>query len=82
MDANKLTVLRDIDYRIGPACGLCKHGWFTDKDWGLCKQRTYEHLKHGDTRYLSIHKFGSCEQFESDPNRRAPLGAFEEFVEV
>lgn len=80
MDANKLKVLRDLQYRIPPVCGLCKHGEFVSDDWGGCKVQTYEHLKHERTHPLSIHRFGSCPKFEADPKRVARLNAFAEFA--
>jgi len=82
MDANKLRMLREINYTIHPSCALCKHGEFRTlkDDFGSCMAKTYEHLKHtGDPRQLSVHRGGSCKDFEVDPQKKAALGAYQEF---
>lgn len=79
MDANKLTVLREVGYKINRCCGLCKHGWFPRDDWGTCELTTYEHQKHSGTpRKLSIHKYGRCPKFEL--KHMTPLGPFAKFL--
>lgn len=79
MDANKLTVLRDVGYKIHKCCGLCVHGWFPKTDFGTCEKNKYEHQKHtGAPRQLSIHKYGYCPKFEVKPKHN--LGTYEEFL--
>lgn len=80
MDANKLQVLQALPYQINRCCGLCKHGWFPQNDWGTCEVIKYDHEKHsGPPRKLSIHKYGHCPKFEAKAN--TTLGAFQEFLE-
>ena len=81
MDENKLKVLQGVGYKVNPCCGLCKHGWFPQNDWGTCEIHKYAHLKHtGVSRQLSIHKYGSCPKFEA--KGLSTLGAFGEFLSV
>jgi len=62
MDANKLEVLKKEGYKIRPCCGLCKNGHFRGFDqWGVCKIKFYDHIKHGDRRELSVNEFGICQ---------------------
>ncbi len=85
VDANKLKVLRDVDYKIGPSCALCKHGEFRTikDDFGSCLAKTYEHLKHtGEPRQLSVYRGGSCRDFVQSPEKLAALGAYGEFRPV
>lgn len=59
MDENKTIKLREIGYKIGPACGLCSFGKFgTGSDWGECHRHLYNHKKHTnpDGSPLSIHQ--------------------------
>lgn len=81
MDANKLTVLRNVDYKI-EACELCIHGKFNDKSlWGVCNLHRYNHLKHDVTDCpLSIIRNGSCTTFTFNVEREAELHEFNEFV--
>ena len=83
MDKNKLGELRRIGYRIPKTCGLCKHGVFVGvNEWGGCAVRTYDHLKHSDSkRQLSIYKGGSCPDL-FEPSEQTPniLGAYHEFL--
>jgi hypothetical protein len=82
MDANKLIALKALPYVIQPVCGLCKHGKFPNNDWGSCEATKYEHLKHSEaTRDISIHRYGSCPNFESDVVRVGMLARFQEFFE-
>jgi hypothetical protein len=83
VDANKLSRLTEIGYRIGPQCGLCRHGRFTTYDWGSCDRHQYEHGKHtGPARALSIFRGGVCDSgYELDPGRLAALGGFEQKVQ-
>jgi len=65
MDVNKLKKLHEVDYQIR-SCSICKYSIFKHGPYGNCKLHTYEHLKHtNSTRQLSIHKFGSCKDFDS-----------------
>jgi len=83
MDANKLSILHSIGYTIGPSCALCKHGEFRTikDDFGSCLAKTYTHQKHtGEPRQLSIYRGGFCKDFEADPQKKANLGAYQEFV--
>jgi len=81
MDPNKLKVLQEVSYRINPCCGLCKHGWFPQNDWGTCEIQKYEHQKHsGPPRQLSIHKYGRCPKFKAKQNTN--LGLFQEFFDA
>jgi len=66
VDQNKAQKLVDIGYRIRPACSLCVFSCFPQNDWGTCEQHTYDHLKHDGTHQLSIHKTGSCSEFQPD----------------
>jgi hypothetical protein len=82
MDANKLKVLQALPYRIQPVCGLCKYGSFPSDDWGSCEAHKYNHLKHSEaTRDISIHKYGTCKNFEPAPERTGRLGHFLEFLD-
>lgn len=82
MDTNKLAALKALPYVINPVCGLCKHGKFPNDDWGSCEATKYDHLKHSDaTRDISIHKYGSCPNFEEEPKRVGMLARFQEFFE-
>jgi len=84
MDENKLKVLKDINYKIGPVCGLCKHGEFTADMWGTCAEHKYSHLKHtGEKRDLSIHRYGHCKNgFRLGSTRADSLQKFREFLET
>lgn len=86
-DANKFEVLRDMGYEIKGSCSLCVSSNFPTRDplslYGTCKANKYEHLKHHNPaggREVSIHRMGSCPQFELDLALSARLGAFMEFV--
>lgn len=84
MDANKLRVLREIDYCIPKQCGNCQHGEFSypDSPFGGCMLQTYDHLKHtGPPKPLSIYKSGSCSKWEPDEEEIASLGPWAEFVD-
>lgn len=84
MDANKLKVLREIDYTIHPHCGICRHADLSSDGWGYCNRHTYEHRKHSEpVSRLSVHRTGSCSSFELDENALAAVGlhAFREFVQ-
>ena len=79
MDANKLKVLREIEYTISPACGRCRFMNDNDKLWSTCKLFKYEHEKHtGEPRQLSVYRHGSCAKFE--PIDMDLLHGFQEFV--
>lgn len=81
MDANKLKVLQEIEYKISAVCSLCLHGEFPQNDFGTCSIHTYEHQKHSDqTRKLSVHKLGSCAMFTENQQAIAKLGSYEQFL--
>jgi predicted GNAT family acetyltransferase len=80
MDKNKLTVLREIGYKISPTCSLCRHSSFPQNEWGTCSENLYEHAKHsGEPRQLSIHKSGVCPKFRPNLSLIEKLGKFSEF---
>jgi len=62
MDANKLQVLRALDFKEIRCCGNCAAGNFTGNAlFGTCKLHKYNHLKHSDSdRELSIYRYGVC----------------------
>lgn len=65
MDKNKLQVLNHIEYRIMRVCASCVHGDFNDRSsFGYCDEWTYEHEKHGETRFLSVHVHGHCRMWK------------------
>lgn len=62
MDKNKLKKLIDYGYTIRPCCAFCEYGFFPHNDFGDCIKKSYDHEKHTESkRYLSINKFGSCD---------------------
>lgn len=65
MDANKLEVLREIDYQIHPTCGSCLYSVIRPgSDYGICGLHTYEHQKHSSKeRSLSVNRYGSCPEW-------------------
>jgi hypothetical protein len=77
MDQNKLKVLRELKYRISPTCKTCRHGDFPLGNFGYCAENTYEHAKHKETRFLSVHQDGFCEKY--DRSESLVLDKFEEF---
>lgn len=83
MDANKRIVLQQIEYKIHKTCDLCVFGKFKpNNDFGHCINNHYDHEKHTDShRYLSIHRSGSCADFQWDTTKQILIGRFEEFVE-
>jgi hypothetical protein len=84
MDENKQQELIQIGYTIRHCCGTCRHGMFSNTDWGTCQVRTYEHLKHSEaTRQLSINRYGFCDEdtYDVGPYSAASLGAFRQFLE-
>lgn len=83
MDKNKLKVLQDIKYQVNKSCALCSFGQFDNPndDWGTCSNNLYQHEKHTDKdRYLSIHKVGSCGDFQLNDEKAGKLGAFEGLI--
>lgn len=83
MDANKLKVLQDIDYRIRKCCGNCVFGVFVRSEgFGTCGIQQYEHKKHtGDKRQLSVNRYGYCEKHEISDTYVARIHGFSVFVE-
>jgi len=82
MDANKLKKLRDIDYAINPTCGTCAHSYITcETDWGVCNKHSYSHAKHTvKARSLSVHRSGSCPDFEISADKEHNMSHFKEFM--
>jgi len=83
MDANKLKVLREIDYKIPTTCETCAASDIGADGWGVCGVHEYKHLKHSElTSFLSVHRSGCCNKHELDENKVAVLGlhAFKEFI--
>ena len=82
MDLNKLVKLREIGYRIPPACATCTWGSFRmGSDYGGCMRHTYNHAKHTDEEMpLSIHKAGLCGDYHKNLLTTSQLGAWEEFT--
>lgn len=81
MDPNKRQKLVDIAYSIQRVCSNCRHSNIGGAaSWGTCSILGYEHLKHGETRALSIHRDGHCS--EHDWRDSLPYGLFDEFREA
>lgn len=81
MDANKLSRLQEINYRVCKVCGLCQHGNFPNNEWGTCDLYNYEHLKHSKVlRELSINRSGLCDHFDLDEIKATELGAYKGFI--
>ena len=82
-DANKLSKLREIGYKVPVTCGLCNLGCFAKgQDWGTCRLHQYEHLKHtGPARDVSIIRFGTCPLAEARPEVETMLGGHSIFLE-
>jgi hypothetical protein len=83
MDANKLAVLKEIDYKILPCCGLCSYaGLDKGSNWGTCTQIFYNHAKHtGPARALSIHRLGTCPNFNAVADAEVQLHGFAELLQ-
>jgi hypothetical protein len=65
MDANKLKILQDIEYRIHRSCGNCKYRNISGFIFGTCKKHKYSHLKHSaSNRELSVCVDGICKYHE------------------
>lgn len=78
MDANKRLKLVEIGYTIVPTCSNCIHSNIGGAArWGTCDIVGYEHLKHGETRALSISRDGTCSSHAWRPN--LDYGPFDEF---
>lgn len=84
MDGNKLKVLQDAGYYIGPACGICEHGVFTGRSmFGTCAVLTYKHAKHtGPERQLSVNQFGRCraDKYKFDASAASALATWLDFL--
>lgn len=83
MDANKLTVLKEIGYTVHRTCGSCIHAKFSrGAQWSTCEIYTYQHQKHtGEARQLSIHVSGECQSWENESFGDS-LEGFYELLEV
>ena len=73
MDTNKLVKLKKVNYSFKPVCFLCNYGLFYNSDWGTCQLHTYDHIKHGNKRQMSIHKCGGCEDFNKCIKERVDI---------
>ena len=82
MDQHKAQKLVEIGYTIKPCCALCIFSFFPQNDWGLCETHTYDHQKHDGTHQLSVHKTGSCAQFEPDQEELSTMRHYREFFRV
>jgi len=84
MDANKLKVLKEINYQVRKTCGNCKYSRLgTSNQFGTCCLHKYSHLKHSESeRELSINAYGYCGKHEWD-EQVAPfvLGGFNQLRE-
>jgi len=83
-DANKIAKLEEIAYRVQPCCGSCKYGRFPPGlDWGSCTSYTYHHLKHKESKHLSVNRAGRCSSFKFNEKKKADLerSGFLTFVE-
>ncbi len=82
MDANKRDKLFDIDYSVKRCCSFCVHSSLTPmsgKPFGKCSLLTYDHIKHGNERELSVSAFGSCVFFKECESKTNVLNGFREF---
>lgn len=82
MDANKLKVLKEIEYEVQECCGLCVHSDIRPTSlWGVCTIHEYTHEKHtGEPRDLSVHFVGRCDSFAICEKKRASLEGFVQLV--
>lgn len=82
MDSNKLAVLKSLPYEILPTCGLCAHADIRrgSDGFGTCFINTYEHMKHGEVRQMSIHRSGTCPRWERHEGKVHELERFAELL--
>lgn len=73
MDINKKKKLEAIGYHVNPCCGICEYAILSEDGWGTCELFNYFHLKHEETRQLSITQYGLCNYYVEDPNKTSPL---------
>lgn len=85
MDANKLTKLNNINYKVRRCCFNCEYcelGHYSFSGFTTCKKHTYQHLKHTDkNRQLSIHYTGYCDGHEWRSGFDLQLHAYEQLKE-
>jgi len=84
-DANKIQKLSEIEYAIRQTCGTCEFGRFRENlDWGVCKKHDYVHLKHRVVKQLSVHRAGSCPDYELNDWKKTDLerSGFLDFMEA
>lgn len=83
MDENKRKMLKEINYEVHKACGLCEHFVLAKEGqmFGSCARFGYSHLKHTeDISRLSVTAFGSCPQWIPSQRRQTRLHGFVEFI--
>jgi hypothetical protein len=75
MDENKAKKLIESGYKVQACCGLCFH--FREGNlhglFGTCKLLSYEHLKHKETRELSVTRYGVCSRYSFNPDKKEQL---------
>jgi hypothetical protein len=81
MDANKLIKLKEIDYSIQKCCGLCRYARMSSDGWGECHNTSYKREKHNAIYWVSINRYGYCDQFSLDEKAEEKLGKFDQFLE-
>jgi len=64
MDANKLKKLKEIGFELKRTCLTCKNFHKGQDAFGTCAEHSYFHLKHQETRELSVHSLGFCPEWE------------------
>ena len=82
MDNNKLKVLKDIGYTILSCCGNCKSSSFPSpsSNFGTCEKFKYFHIKHNETRDISINRFGRCRSSQVDDDSDTELKVFKDYL--
>jgi len=82
MDINKLKVLKEINYTIKKTCNNCDNSFFKKRtDWGLCMDSSYFHNKHEKNMFVSINRYGYCEDWKISKSKIEKLGYFKNFLE-
>ncbi len=88
MDANRLKVLQDIDYRVVRTCGNCRFSDFGPTAfWGRCSKFAFQVLKHLGAasdeaqRGLSVRYDGVCPQHDQRSTAVERLRGYQELLE-
>ena len=78
MDQNKADKMKELGYKLHPACVWCKHGDFVSYlSWGKCMKHNYRHLKHSESeRAMSVHALGICKDYEISARALADMGPY------